>query len=111
MKFDGGRRVRAVVALGGAVALTLTLGSCSLVGGHNEPEAMVREFADAIDNGDATAAAALTSYPNAAAEVIGQVLDGMKAENVDYEAEPVHLPRQRVRLLHHERRLELRAGP
>ncbi|HEY5857543.1 MAG TPA: NTF2-like N-terminal transpeptidase domain-containing protein [Aldersonia sp.] len=85
MSFDGGHRVRAAVALGGAAALTLTLGSCSLVGGHNEPEAMVREFADAIEHGDATAAAALTSYPNAAAGVIGQVLDGMKAENVDYE--------------------------
>jgi hypothetical protein len=76
------RRLRTFAVAGVAAALSVTLASCAT--DVSEPESLADRFADALDQGDAEAAGALTSYPNAAASVLGQIFDGMHAEKVDY---------------------------
>ncbi|WP_241384977.1 NTF2-like N-terminal transpeptidase domain-containing protein [Rhodococcus sp. CH91] len=70
----------AVVLVVAVVALTTTVFSDS----RSEAQRLVDDFVAALDDRDAAAAAALTSYPNAAQETISQVYDGLSGGTVDY---------------------------
>ncbi|WP_162141378.1 NTF2-like N-terminal transpeptidase domain-containing protein [Smaragdicoccus niigatensis] len=80
---------RGVIAKTAIVATTVVtvgsgLASCSIFG-PSDPEKVVRSFVDALDSKDATKAAALTSYPNAAAVEMKGLFDGLKDSKPDYE--------------------------
>ncbi|WP_187344466.1 NTF2-like N-terminal transpeptidase domain-containing protein [Aldersonia kunmingensis] len=77
------RRLRTFAVAGAVAALSVTLASCAT--DTSDPEALADKFAAALDDSDADAAGALTSYPNAAAATLGQIFDGMHAEKVDYQ--------------------------
>ncbi len=87
MGFRGSRRVwiAAAAAASAVVTLSLSATGCSLGGGGSDAESLVRHFTEALDHQDVAAAAALTSYPNAATATIQQMFDGLKADTVDYK--------------------------
>lgn len=64
-----------------AVAVTTVVFSDS----RSDAQRLVDDFVAALDAGDVEAAAALTSYPNAARDTIGQMFDGLSDGDVDYE--------------------------
>lgn len=77
-----GRIVALTVCLVVAVvALTTVVFSDS----RSEAQRLVDDFVAALDDRDAGAAAALTSYPNAAEETISQMYDGLSDGTVDYD--------------------------
>ncbi|MBS9375276.1 NTF2-like N-terminal transpeptidase domain-containing protein [Rhodococcus sp. B50] len=71
----------AVCLVVAVVALTTVVFSDS----RSEPQRLVDDFVAALDDRDAAAAAALTSYPNAAEETIAQMYDGLSDGTVDYD--------------------------
>ncbi len=79
------RRVR-VVALAAAVAVLAAVGLTAFM--LNDPRSdaqkLVDDFVAALDDRDAAAAAALTSYPNAAEPAIAQMFDGLSDGRGDY---------------------------
>ncbi|MBB5914010.1 hypothetical protein BJY24_002877 [Nocardia transvalensis] len=78
-------RVRGAAALAGAVALVIALGSCGLNDKPNSPEAVVKKFAQLLDERDAKGAAQLTSYPNGAEATLQQIFDGLNPGKPDYQ--------------------------
>lgn len=71
----------AVCLVVAVVALTTVVFSDS----RSEAQRLVDDFVAALDDRDAAAAAALTSYPNAAEETIAQMYDGLSDGTVDYD--------------------------
>ncbi len=71
-----GRRNRYVIALTSAVVLAVILASCVLSKEEATAQSVVDDFVNALNEGDAAAAAAQTSYPNAAETAIQQMFDG-----------------------------------
>ncbi|WP_418345060.1 NTF2-like N-terminal transpeptidase domain-containing protein [Rhodococcus pyridinivorans] len=71
----------AVCLVVAVVALTTVVFSDS----RSEAQRLVDDFVAALDDRDAGAAAALTSYPNAAEETISQMYDGLSDGTVDYD--------------------------
>lgn len=69
-----------VVVLAVGVALTAVV----LAGSRNDARGLVDDFVAALDDRDPSAAASLTSYPNAAEGTIGQMFDGLSDGTVDY---------------------------
>lgn len=67
-------------------SLLLVLAGCSS-GGETSVEAVARQFAAAINSGNAAAAANLTDNPAAARPVIEQMLEGLPAQEVRFELE------------------------
>ncbi|WP_280503232.1 penicillin-binding transpeptidase domain-containing protein [Nocardia farcinica] len=63
-------------------APVLALASCS--SGPDQPETVAGQFADALDDGDVAAAAALTDDPEQATATLNGLFDGLGGE-VDYE--------------------------
>lgn len=84
------RRGKYVVASITAVVLTVALASC-VIGGEKKTDAasVVEDFVTALNNHDAEAAAALTSYPNAARPSIQQMFDGLAAKSTDFDVAQV----------------------
>lgn len=66
-------------------ALALVLAGCG--SGETAVENVARQFAAAINSGNAASAANLTDNPAAARPVIEQMLAGLPADNVKYEVE------------------------
>lgn len=75
------RRIRGryVVAIGASLVLTSTVALWTLDSSESEGERLVDDFAKALENHDIEAAAALTTYPNAAAASLTQMFDGLAA--------------------------------
>lgn len=92
MGFGGQHHSRGkyVAAAVGAVLLTVAVTSC-VIGSDTESDAasVVEDFVTALDNRDADAAAALTSYPNAARASIQQMFDGLSAQSTDFDVAQV----------------------
>lgn len=84
---SGSLSVRRAWLVGVAVlsALLLAITSCS--SGETSVENVARQFAAAINSGNAAAAANLTDNPAAARPVIEQMLEGLPAEDVRFELE------------------------
>ena len=79
-----GAIVRVAVLTTTVVAAGSGLSSCSIFG-PSDPEKVVRSFVDYLDSRNASKAAALTSYPNAAAVEIKQLFEGLQDAKPDYE--------------------------
>ncbi|WP_241384978.1 penicillin-binding transpeptidase domain-containing protein [Rhodococcus sp. CH91] len=71
-------RIR-LLSLGVATATTLSLSACAL--GPDQPETIAEEFAAALDAGDVSAAAALTTDPAAAEAAIDALFDGLGTDD------------------------------
>lgn len=80
-----GRRNRYVIALTSAVILAVILASCVLSKEEATAQSVVDDFVNALNEGDAAAAAAQTSYPNAAETAIQQMFDGLKPEDAKFD--------------------------
>ena len=80
-----GRRNRYVIALTSAVVLAVILASCVLSKEEATAESVVDDFVNALNEGDAAAAAAQTSYPNAAETAIQQMFDGLHPEDAEFD--------------------------
>ncbi len=82
VRFSVRRRIRGrhVVAVGASLAMTTTLALWT----HDEPpseaEKLAKDFVTALNQGDITSAAAMTTYPNAAAASLTQMFDGLSAD-------------------------------
>ncbi|MCC8927883.1 MULTISPECIES: NTF2-like N-terminal transpeptidase domain-containing protein [Nocardiaceae] len=77
----GGRiRGRYVVAVGASLALTSTMALWTMEEPQSEAENMAAAFVDALNKRDIAAAAAMTTYPNAAAASLTQMFDGLAAD-------------------------------
>lgn len=78
--------VRVALALITTAAVVFTLVSCVFGDrSSSEAQALVQRFSELLDRRDVPGAAALTSYPNAAAASITQLFDGMAPGTVHYE--------------------------
>nr|WP_230621084.1 MULTISPECIES: NTF2-like N-terminal transpeptidase domain-containing protein [Rhodococcus] len=75
------RRIRGryVVAVGASLAVTSTVAFWALDSPPSEGERVVDQFVAALNDRDVQAAAALTTYPNAAAASLQQMFDGLAA--------------------------------
>lgn len=75
------RRIRGryVVAVGASLAVTSTVAFWTLDSPPSEGERIVDDFVAALNDRDIEAAAALTTYPNAAAASLEQMFDGLSA--------------------------------
>lgn len=75
------RRIRGryVVAVGASLVLTSTVAFWTIDDSKSEAEGVVDEFVAALNDHDIQAAAALTTYPNAAAASLTQMFDGLSA--------------------------------
>ncbi len=80
-----GRRNRYVIALTSAVVLAVILASCVLSKEEATAQSVVDDFVNALNEGDAAAAAAQTSYPNAAETAIQQMFDGLHPEDAKFD--------------------------
>ncbi|WP_424808447.1 NTF2-like N-terminal transpeptidase domain-containing protein [Rhodococcus sp. 27YEA15] len=78
------RRGKFVLASLTAVVLTVGLASCVIGGEKADASSVVQDFVDALNNHDVDAAAALTSYPNAARTSIAQIFDGLPADSANF---------------------------
>ncbi|MEU5842134.1 NTF2-like N-terminal transpeptidase domain-containing protein [Rhodococcus sp. NPDC047139] len=67
------------------VVAVVTLTTVVFADSRSEAQRLVDDFVAALDDRDAAAAAALTSYPNAAEGTIAQMYDGLSEGTVDYE--------------------------
>lgn len=72
-------RGRHVVAVGAGLALTSTVAFWALDEPKSEAESVVDQFVEALNDHDVEAAAALTTYPNAASASLTQMFDGLSA--------------------------------
>ncbi|WP_084721739.1 NTF2-like N-terminal transpeptidase domain-containing protein [Rhodococcus marinonascens] len=79
------RRKNYVIALSSGVVLAVILGSCVLSKDKSEAQSVVDEFVSALNEGDAAAAAAQTSYPNAAESAIQQMFDGLNPKDTTFD--------------------------
>ncbi|MGW4771422.1 NTF2-like N-terminal transpeptidase domain-containing protein [Nocardia sp. NPDC004278] len=78
-------RVRGAIALAGAAALAITIGSCGTDQKRNEAESVVDRFTELLDNQNYAKAAELTSYPTAASATLKQMFAGLQPGKVDYQ--------------------------
>lgn len=73
-------RGRYVVAVGATLVMTTTVTLWMLDDPKSEGESVVDDFVAALNDHDVQAAAALTTYPNAAAASLTQMFDGLSAD-------------------------------
>ncbi|WP_179278211.1 NTF2-like N-terminal transpeptidase domain-containing protein [Rhodococcus sp. 15-649-2-2] len=78
----GPRKVRGryLVAVAASATLTVSAAFWMVDRPPSEAEVLVSKFVDALDNRDVAAAAALTTYPNAATAALNQMFDGLSAD-------------------------------
>lgn len=67
--------IRRLIVPVAASAVLLTSAACAT--GPDQPDTVAEEFATALESGDASAAAALTTDPEAAEEAIGDLYEGL----------------------------------
>src|SRR5574340_1767119 len=75
-------RPRMWIALAAVSVLALVLASCVTGKERGGAQALVERWAAALESRDVQAAAALTSYPGAAAPMIEQLFDGLSPQEV-----------------------------
>lgn len=80
---------RAPLAVTAAVACGLAVTSCGAQGSETDAGRVAHEFADALSRQDATAAAAATTAPGQASELLSGTLAAMHAQRIDIT---VHRP-------------------
>lgn len=80
-----GRRNKYVIALITAVISAVVLASCVMSTEEADAKSVVASFVEALNERDAAAAAAHTSYPNAAESAIQQMFDGLKPEDAQFD--------------------------
>lgn len=80
------RRVR-VVALISAIVICVAAGivAFTMADSRTDAERLVDDFVAELNDRDAEGAAALTSYPNAAAATLAQLFDGLSDGTVDFD--------------------------
>lgn len=78
----GPRKVRGRYLVAVAASATLSVSAVFWMVDRppSEAEVLVSKFVDALDNRDVAAAAALTTYPNAATAALNQMFDGLSAD-------------------------------
>ncbi|MDI9926075.1 MULTISPECIES: NTF2-like N-terminal transpeptidase domain-containing protein [unclassified Rhodococcus (in: high G+C Gram-positive bacteria)] len=78
----GPRKVRGryLVAVAASATLTVSAAFWMVDRPPSEAEMLVSKFVDALDNRDVAAAAAMTTYPNAATAALNQMFDGLSAD-------------------------------
>ncbi|MGN5236696.1 penicillin-binding transpeptidase domain-containing protein [Rhodococcus sp. SJ-3] len=62
-------------------ALAVALGAVGCATGPDQPDTVAEEFAAALDTGDAASAAALTTDPTAAQEMISSLFEGLRNDD------------------------------
>ena len=80
-----GKRGRIVALAVALVVAVITLTTVVFSNSRSDAQRLVDDFVAALDDRDPAAAAALTSYPNAAEETISQMYDGLSDGSVDYD--------------------------
>ena len=80
-----GKRGRIVALAVALVVAVVTLTTVVFSDSRSDAQRLVDDFVAALDDRDPAAAAALTSYPNAAEETISQMYDGLSDGSVDYD--------------------------
>ncbi|MFD4366763.1 NTF2-like N-terminal transpeptidase domain-containing protein [Rhodococcus sp. NPDC058521] len=78
-------RRRYVIALAAAVAIAMVVALYVYTRPEPTASSVVDDFAAALNDRDAAAAAALTSYPNAAEDVISQMFEGLHPEDATFD--------------------------
>jgi len=78
----------ALILVGVVTLVALAIGWC-VANRAGKSQALVQRFTEMLDHGNVTGAAALTSYPSAAADSIRQLVTGMSPGRADYRPSQV----------------------